>query len=188
MTESDAVPAMEPEDSGAPEGETPEGEDTGGEDTGAEQPGAAKKEPPTSEWRLFRLVLAVFGLLLAGVGLFDLFSGISNLPDAGSSLNATIQSNYRFLAAFLVGTGISYLLIAFKFVWSKALMVLSSTVFLGGLARVYSWAVSGLPEVTVILLLIAELVLPPVIVVWYLWVERTQTLRARFLATGTLPG
>ncbi|NYE96713.1 hypothetical protein FHU41_002963 [Psychromicrobium silvestre] len=140
-----------------------------------------------ADWKVFRLVVALLGLVIVGFGLFDLFTGTSGLPDAISEKNATLESNYRFLAALMVGVGAAFIAIAIKFTWANVLIFVCATIFLGGLARVVSWAISGLPNVLMILLMIIELVVPPVIAVWYLWINRTQKLRETYRGMGALP-
>ncbi|AJT40554.1 DUF4345 domain-containing protein [Psychromicrobium lacuslunae] len=140
-----------------------------------------------ADWKVFRLVVAALGVVIAGFGLFDLFVGVKGLPDAISENNATLESNYRFFAAILVGVGAAFVAIAVKFNWANVLIFVCATIFLGGLARVFSWAVSGLPNFLMILLMILELVIPPVIAVWYLWINRTQKLRASYRGMNTVP-
>lgn len=133
-----------------------------------------------ADWKVFRLVVGAIGVLLAGFGFYHVLLGTKALPNALEVMNSTLESNFRFLSALLIGVGAAFVAIAIKFEWANILVFVCSTIFLGGLARVLSWALSGLPNVLMILLMIAELAVPPVIVVWYLWINRTQQLRRSY--------
>lgn len=158
-------------------------------DAGApEAPAQTEAEQKVADWKVFRIVVGAIGVLLAGFGVYGVALGTQALPDAIEAVNPTLESGYRFLAALLIGVGAAFVAIAIKFEWANILVFVCSTVFLGGLARVISWALSGLPNVLMILLMIAELVVPPVIVVWYLWINRTQQLRRSYQGTAAARG
>ncbi|WP_394942142.1 DUF4345 domain-containing protein [Psychromicrobium sp. YIM B11713] len=157
----------------------------------AEVPAEAAASPQPAndlaDWKVFRLAVAALGIVIVAFGAFSLFAGVKGLPDAISESNATLESNYRFFAALLVGVGAAFVAIAIKFNWANVLIFVCATIFLGGLARVLSWAISGLPNFLMILLMIVELVIPPVIAVWYLWINRTQKLRESYRGMNTVP-
>ena len=50
-------------------------------------------------------------------------------------------------------------------------------VFLGGIGRVLSWAFSGTPHFTLIILMIVELAFPPALLVWHRFIAKTSELR-----------
>lgn len=149
-------------------------------------PEAAAKAEKLADWKVFRVVVAIIGLALLAIGLYDVIAGAEGAPGFTGTSDASLESSYRFLAGVFLGTGVAFVAIAIKFQWAQVLFFVSGMIFLGGLARVLSWAISGTPTVLAIFEMIAELVFPPVIVVWYLWVNRTQKLRASY-RQGAVP-
>lgn len=140
-----------------------------------------------ADWKVFRVVVAVIGLVLLGIGLYEVITGTKGVPGFTGTSDASLESSYRFLAGVFLGAGLAFIAIAIKFQWAQVLFFVSGMVFLGGLARVLSWALSGTPTPIAIFQMIAELVFPPVIVVWYLWINRTQKLRASYRQPVVLP-
>ena len=112
-----------------------------------------------------RVVLAV----LAGVlGLFAAFSGVSGmvlgLSDVAEPTFA-LDSNFRFLSAFLTGAGVVLLWSLFRLDRATTeLRIVSALVFVGGCARLLSLTTAGRPEGAYVFYIVAELVLPVVIV------------------------
>lgn len=148
--------------------------------TGEEERRKAAGDGIRADWKLFRAAVALVGLLLLGFGVFQVLTGTAGLPEATSEVNATLESNYRFFAALLVGVGAAFLTIAVKFEWANVLWFVCAMVFIGGIARVISWALSGTPHVIMILLMVLELVIPPLLVVWHRWVAKTAELKRMY--------
>ena len=112
-----------------------------------------------------RVVLAV---LVGALGLVAVVSGISGMvlgPREVTDPSFALDSNFRFLSAFLTGAGVILL-------WSLTrleratveLRFVSALVFVGGLARLLSLATAGRPDAAYVSYIVAELVLPPAIV------------------------
>lgn len=146
----------------------------------------AQAKDRRADWMLFRTAVALVGLLLAGFGVYFVLTGTSGLPEPTSEVNPTLESQFRFFAALLTGVGIAFLTIAIKFEWANVLWFVCAMVFIGGIARVISWALVGTPHVVMIVLMIVELAAPPVLVVWHRWVSKTQELK-RSYSGGTAP-
>jgi hypothetical protein len=112
-----------------------------------------------------RVVLAV---LVGALGLVAVVSGISGMvlgPREVTDPSFALDSNFRFLSAFLTGAGAILL-------WSLTrldratveLRIVSALVFVGGLARLLAMTTAGRPDTAYVSYIVAELVLPPVIV------------------------
>lgn len=174
--------------------------DSGGRNGSGEKRGSAAKtgtggktteggDENRGDWKLFRAAVALVGLLLLGFGVFQVLSGTAGLPGPTSETTPTLESNYRYFAALLVGVGAAFLTIAVKFEWANVLWFVCAMVFIGGIARVISWAVSGTPHVIMIVLMVLELVVPPVLVVWHRWLVKTAELKRTYsIQQGTAPG
>lgn len=143
-------------------------------------PKEAAEAEKLADWKVFRIVVALIGLGLMAIGIYEVIAGAKGVPGFTGTSDASLESSYRFLAGVFLGAGAAFIAIAIKFQWAQVLFFVCGMIFLGGLARVLSWALSGTPTLIAILQMIAELVFPPVIVVWYLWVNRTQKLRASY--------
>ncbi|WP_246165516.1 DUF4345 domain-containing protein [Arthrobacter yangruifuii] len=159
----------------------------------ARQPKAAKAFKSSDDWGVFRAVVIGVGILVAGFGLYNLITGTAGLPDAsGGEVNPTLESQYRFFAAMMVGVGAAFVAIAVKFQWANMLWLVCLMVFLGGIGRVLSWAFSGTPHFTFIVLMILELAFPPALLVWHRFIAKTSDLRREYSqqagGTGTDPG
>jgi hypothetical protein len=112
-----------------------------------------------------RVVLAV---LVGLLGLVAVFSGISGMvlgPSDVADPTFALDSNFRFLSAFLTGAGVILLWSLWRLPQSGvALRIICALVFVGGCARLLSLATAGRPDAAYAFYLAAELVLPPVIV------------------------
>ena len=54
-------------------------------------------------------------------------------------------------------------------------------VFLGGVGRILSWAFFGTPHWSLIVLMVTELVIPPCLLVWYSWINKSNKIREEML-------
>lgn len=110
--------------------------------------------------RLAQLWLVTFGVVCAGIGLVHLLFGSATII-GGGRVNATIDSDLRFYALLFTAFGVA-------FVWCAADLRARSTVvdvlgvvfFVGGLARLLSWAILGQPNWFYVLMAPVELVIP----------------------------
>lgn len=137
----------------------------------------------------FRAAVALYGLFMIAYGLWQVFGGVSAVPDAPTDFaNSSVQSNYVFFASTYVGVGLSFVFIALKFKWVNMLAFSCLVVFLGGVGRILSWVNFGTPNWTLIVLMVAELVIPPCLLVWYGWINKSNAIRQEMLnASRTQP-
>ncbi|MCC9178843.1 DUF4345 domain-containing protein [Arthrobacter sp. zg-Y750] len=162
----------------------------GSKGSGAPKPRKAPKAYKASDdWAVFRAVVIGVGILVAGFGLYNLITGTAGLPDgSGGEVNATLESQYRFFSAMMVGVGAAFVAIAVKFQWANMLWLVCLMVFLGGIGRVVSWAFSGTPHFTFIVLMIVELAFPPALLVWHRFIAKTSELRQEYSQQGGAGG
>ena len=114
--------------------------------------------------------------------MWQVLGGIRVIPDAPADFaNPSVQSNYVFFAATYVGVGLSFVFIAVKFKWVNMLAFSCLVVFLGGVGRILSWAFFGTPHWSLIVLMVTELVIPPCLLVWYSWINKSNKIREEML-------
>ncbi|CEA07655.1 hypothetical protein BN1051_00975 [Arthrobacter saudimassiliensis] len=156
-------------------------------------PGSEKNRTKTpqhdnSAWGVFRAVVVAVGLLIAAMGIYYLIAGTGGVAGGdGGEVNPSLESQFRFFSMMMVGVGAAFVAIAVKFQWANMLWLVCLMVFLGGLGRVLSWAFSGTPHFTMIVLMILELAFPPALLVWHRFIAKTVALRAEY-AQGRLDG
>ena len=130
----------------------------------------------------FRAAVALYGLFMIAYGVWQVLGGVRVIPDAPQDFaNASVQSNYVFFAAAYVGVGLSFVFIALKFKWVNMLVFSCLVVFLGGVGRILSWALFGTPHWSRMVLLVTELVIPPCLLVWYGWINKSNKIREEML-------
>lgn len=141
----------------------------------------AKAYKSSDDWGVFRAVVIGVGILVAAVGIYYLTTGTAGVPDTGGGeVNASLESQFRFFSAMMVGVGAAFIAIAVKFQWANMLWLVCLMVFLGGIGRVLSWAFSGTPHYTMIILMILELAFPPALLVWHRFIAKTSELKREF--------
>ena len=132
----------------------------------------------TDDWGVFRAVVVAVGVVIAAIGAYYLITGTAGVAQTGGgAVNASLESQFRFFSAMMVGVGAAFVAIAIKFQWANMLWLVCLMVFLGGLGRVLSWAFSGTPHFTLIILMIVELAFPPALLVWHRFIVKTSELR-----------
>lgn len=144
---------------------------------------ASKEDGSPHDWSLFRLAIAVYGVLIIAYGVWQVLAGAGSLPGGNPEPGTTIASAYGGLAAVLCGVGAAFVGIAIKFQWANTLSFVCCTVFLGGIGRVLAWAFFGLPHWSSIVLMVLDLVIPPCLLVWYAWITKANRIR-REMAAG----
>ncbi|MBG6217450.1 hypothetical protein IWX75_001905 [Arthrobacter sp. CAN_A6] len=139
---------------------------------------ASKKGTGDNDWNVFRTVVVLVGLVLAGFGAYYLILGTAGLPDTeGQPVNPTLENQFRFFSAMMVGVGAAFVTIAIKFEWANMLWLVCLMVFAGGIGRVLSWAFSGTPHYLMIILMVIELAFPAALLVWHKYIAKTTQMR-----------
>ncbi|MGW9405562.1 DUF4345 domain-containing protein [Arthrobacter sp. NPDC055585] len=132
----------------------------------------------SDDWGVFRAVVVAVGVLIAAIGFYYLITGTAGVAEtSGGAVNASLESQFRFFSAMMVGVGAAFVAIAIKFQWANMLWLVCLMVFLGGIGRVLSWAFSGTPHFTLIILMVVELAFPPALLVWHRFIVKTSELR-----------
>ena len=130
----------------------------------------------------FRAAVALYGLFMIAYGVWQVLGGVRVIPDAPQDFaNPSVQSNYVFFASTYVGVGLSFVFIAIKFKWVNMLAFSCLVVFLGGVGRILSWVNFGTPNWILIVLMVTELVIPPCLLVWYSWINKSNKIREEML-------
>ncbi|MBF4992836.1 DUF4345 domain-containing protein [Arthrobacter gandavensis] len=144
----------------------------------ARQDAADASWKSTDDWGVFRAVVVAVGVVIAAIGGYYLVTGTAGVAQTGGGpVNASLESQFRFFSAMMVGVGAAFVAIAIKFQWANMLWLVCLMVFLGGIGRVLSWAFSGTPHFTLIILMIVELAFPPALLVWHRFIVKTSELR-----------
>ncbi len=119
-----------------------------------------------------RWFVAVFGMVCVGIALTHIFVGPSAIPGS-VPVNATMDSEDRFYASLFLGFGIAHVWCARDLAnRSNLLLALQAAFFVGGIARLISWAQVGPPIAMFIALGACELAIPPLL---WLWLRRAYT-------------
>lgn len=156
---------------------------------GSKAPSKNKPYKSSDDWGVFRAVVIGVGILIAGVGIYYLATGTAGVADTGGGeINPSLESQFRFFSAMMVGVGAAFIAIAVKFQWANMLWLVCLMVFLGGIGRVLSWAFSGTPHYTMIILMILELAFPPALLVWHRFIAKTSELKREFSEGSSAPG
>ncbi|MHA7287493.1 DUF4345 domain-containing protein [Arthrobacter sp. MDT3-44] len=143
------------------------------------------KSSSGGDWNVFRTVVVLVGVVIAGFGAYYLILGTAGLPETEASpANPTLESQFRFFSAMMVGVGAAFITIAVKFQWANMLWLVCLMVFAGGIGRVLSWAFSGTPNYVMIVLMVVELAFPPALLVWHKYIAKTSDLRREFAQRG----
>lgn len=143
--------------------------------------GTPKKSSSGGDWNVFRTVVVLVGVVIAGFGAYYLVLGTAGLPDTeGTPVNATLENQFRFFSAMMIGVGAAFITIAVKFQWANMLWLVCLMVFVGGIGRVLSWAFSGTPHYLLIILMVVELAFPPALLVWHKYIAKTSELRREY--------
>jgi hypothetical protein len=117
--------------------------------------------------RALQITLAVLAGLPFASGLAATLAGPASLPGEQGDIQATLDSEFRFTAAFWFAVA--------PLIWScvprvehktVTIRLVLSTVFVGGLARLLSWRDKGRPHPLFQAAIGLELVGMPVIAIW----------------------
>ncbi|NJC21940.1 hypothetical protein BJ994_001016 [Arthrobacter pigmenti] len=145
--------------------------------------GNTKTAKEGNDWSVFRTVVVLVGLVIAGFGTYYLITGTAGLPETGDgAVNPTLENQFRFFAAMMIGVGAAFVTIAIKFQWANMLWLVCLMVFIGGIGRVLSWAFSGTPHFLLIILMVVELAFPATLLVWHRYIAKTSEMRQEYAA------
>jgi DMSO/TMAO reductase YedYZ heme-binding membrane subunit len=107
-----------------------------------------------------RRLVGLFGVVALATGLWVFFGGAEAGTGAGP-VNANVDTEYRFFAAFWIAAGACALYLAVKDrITRTALALITGTLFLGGVGRILSWVDEGRPDTTFVVLMAIELAAP----------------------------
>lgn len=142
---------------------------------------SARSRQDRSEWNVFRTVVIAVGVVVIAFGVYASVTGTAGLPESSDGpVNATLESQYRFFAAMMVGVGAAFVTIAVKFQWSNMLWLVCLMIFAGGIGRVLSWAFSGTPHFILIILMVIELAFPAALLVWHTYIVKTSEIKQQY--------
>lgn len=117
--------------------------------------------------RALQVTLGVLSVIPFLSGLVGMLVGPRALPGVTEALDATADSEYRFLSAFWFTTA-PVIWSAIPHIEERTSLVrrLTAVVFAGGLARLVSWRVTGRPSPVFIAAIVLELVGIPAVMAW----------------------
>jgi uncharacterized membrane protein len=127
--------------------------------------------------RGLQFTLCFFGVTVIVVALIHVVFGPTIAPGS-VPVNATLDSQDRFYGTVFGGSGVG-LLWCVRDVENKGIFVrfLALTIFAGGLARLVSMAVMGMPHAFIVGLTLLELFVPPALVLAQRRVSRAANAR-----------
>ncbi|RKS05303.1 uncharacterized protein DUF4345 [Nocardiopsis sp. Huas11] len=119
--------------------------------------------------RAFQSLVLLSALVVLCTGAMDVALGTAPLP-GDDAVPVNVDSNYRFFAAVWLTLGVALVIVAARVREPEStplLRLVCAAVLLGGVARVWSIVVAGVPDPMLLALLGVELVLPPVLLLWH---------------------
>jgi hypothetical protein len=118
-----------------------------------------------SERRVLQIVVAIGSLVPIGAGLAGVVLGPAMVDVAGAPAGA--DSHFRYLSGLLLGIGIAYAAAIPDIERRTArFRLLTAIVFVGGLARLSSLFVRGVPDKPMLFGLVMELGVTPALALW----------------------
>jgi Domain of unknown function (DUF4345) len=142
--------------------------------------------------RVLQTVLAILGLIPILTGGLDLILGARSLRVVGSSMplgnlnDVVLDSQIRFLAAIWFGVGIIlYWVIPSIDKQTTLFRLLMGGIFLGGIGRMSSAVLVGIPPVQFIAVIVLELIGVPILVLWQSALSKSNRLTEHFVAQET---
>jgi len=122
--------------------------------------------------RGLRIVLTILGAVALTLGALSLVMGAAVVP-GGDEVSASVDSELRFYAAWYTAAGVVLLRIARRAESEgRTLRFIAATFFIAGCARLLSLIVVGKPHVLFMALMVAEILIPVVILPWQASVVR----------------
>ncbi len=126
------------------------------------------------ERRALQIVTALLGLVPVATGLIGM-TGVSDpiYASLGLPADALLDSNLRFFAGVWLGLGLAILWLVRKIEQRTLLFrVIWGMIFIGGIGRIVSMLLVGLPPAPFIGFTILEIVGAPIFVIWQRRVAR----------------
>lgn len=118
------------------------------------------------------MILTLLGAVALAFGALSLLTGGASVPDGGN-VSASVDSELRFYAAWYTAAGV-LLLRAVRRVESEGTTIrtICAVFFIAGCARILSIIMAGVPHPVFLALMVAELVIPALVVPWQAAVAR----------------
>jgi Domain of unknown function (DUF4345) len=142
--------------------------------------------------KTLQTVLAILGLIPILTGGLDLLLGARSLRVVGSLIpldalsDVVLDSQIRFLAAIWFGVGIIlYWVIPSIDRQTTLFRLLMGAIFLGGIGRISSAVLLGIPPVQFIAVIMLELVGVPILVLWQSSISKSNGLTEHFVFQET---
>ncbi|MEN9518512.1 MAG: hypothetical protein RLZZ381_1100 [Cyanobacteriota bacterium] len=142
--------------------------------------------------RVLQTVLAILGLIPILTGGLDFFLGARSLHVVGSLMpldavnDVVLDSQIRFLAAIWLGVGIIlYWVIPSIDRQTTLFRLLMGGIFLGGIGRMSSAILVGIPPVQFLAVIVLELVGVPILILWQSTLSKSNNPTERFVVHET---
>ena len=134
------------------------------------------------EARLLRIFVAAAALVPISAGLAGIVYGAAMVPGNPAGESHDLDSHFRYLSGLLLGIGIGYVSTIPRIEDRSArFQLLTCIVVAGGLGRMISWFIAGVPSSVMTAALIMELAITPGLACW-------QHRVARLHADQFMPG
>ncbi len=109
---------------------------------------------------LLQALFAVLGVVGIAAGIFAVLTGPDGQFD-GAPANPSVESEFRFFAAFWAAYGVASLWVAPRIEGEQlAVRALAAFLFAGGVARGIGWIAEGRPDALYVVLMGLELMIP----------------------------
>jgi hypothetical protein len=116
--------------------------------------------------RALQLLLTGAAAVAIVTGVYGVATGSGGIPGTHDA-DASVESELRFLYALWVGYGVALLGVVPRVATATAAVrLLAAILFAAGAARAIAWIDAGRPDTLFVVLMIIELVLPPLVIAW----------------------
>lgn len=141
-----------------------------------------------NEYRILQALMMTLGIIAVSVGTMDFFLGVQfihltergfnfltsqSIPLEPHDIIPTTDNEFRFYATFFFGYGLLVMWVARNILTQNHLVpILASMFFVGGIGRILSHVFVGTPHPAMVALMIAELLVPIVLVFLYMRIPK----------------